>query len=341
MANTQRSSVEAAYSSNNVETSLEARLEGIIPSVVSVGGYSKVRLNEEQLSALPPQFAKSLRENKPLLHGSGFFVSENLIATNRHVVESDKFDFKVKVTRADGTLVVAEVVEKIVYPKSDFALLRIKEPIGTPVELGDSSTLKPGRKVFALGNSMGMFDESPRLTDGIISSNPIQQIEVRDSLPLEGVFATTAAILPGNSGGPLFEEKTGKVVGINTAGMTELPFVVPINEVKPLIEHHVAFSQIFSSLGELIADRNAGDVALEPAVHSAIRACNEILKDNPSRVEILRNPNVVYLLDMLIEKARARRKDYIAMIENGLGVTMSTEDAREIEDDDFDSDRSN
>ncbi len=155
--------------------------------------------------------------------GSGFIISEDgYILTNAHVVGSadgitvrltDKREFKAKVVGIDK--------------RTDVALIKI-EATGLPkVAIGDSSRLKVGEWVLAIGSPFG-FDSS--VTAGIVSAKG-------RSLPQENYvpfIQTDAAINPGNSGGPLFNLK-GEVIGVNSqiytrnGGSMGLGFAIPID----------------------------------------------------------------------------------------------------------------
>ncbi|MBI2007961.1 trypsin-like peptidase domain-containing protein [Candidatus Saccharibacteria bacterium] len=175
--------------------------------------------------------------------GTGFIISSNgTIITNRHVVPSGTSE--VSVTLADGTIYKnVEVLGRSASTSSlDVAFLKIKDLKGkklTPLALGDSSKVKVGDKVIAIGNALGQFQNT--VTSGIISGfgrdvaaggEAGQAAEI-----LTDLFQTDAAINAGNSGGPLVNI-AGKVIGINTAvagGADNIGFAIPINDVKSLI----------------------------------------------------------------------------------------------------------
>jgi len=162
--------------------------------------------------------------------GSGFiFTADGYVVTNYHVVKaadeivvrlSDRREFKAKLIGFD--------------PKSDIALLKI-EAKGLPtLKMGDSSKLKVGEWVLAIGSPFG-FDYSA--TAGIVSAKG-------RSLPNENYvpfIQTDVAINPGNSGGPLFN-LDGEVVGINaqiysqTGGFMGVSFAIPINVVLDIVD---------------------------------------------------------------------------------------------------------
>jgi len=140
--------------------------------------------------------------------GSGFIISEDgLIVTNNHVIEGAK---KITVTLSDGKEYDGFIVGTD--PSSDVALLRINAK-GLPyLTFSDSSMLKVGQTVIAIGNPYG-FDHT--VTVGVISALE-RTLTFEDGTTLVGVIQTDAAINPGNSGGPLLN-LSGEVVGMNTA----------------------------------------------------------------------------------------------------------------------------
>lgn len=175
--------------------------------------------------------------------GSGFIVSaDGIIATNRHVV--DKNATNISVTLSDGTRYDSvDVIGRTNDNDSlDIAFLKIKDRKGktlTPIKLGDSSKIKVGSKVIAIGNALGEFQNS--VTYGIISGYG-RNINAGSSAggsdeALTNLFQTDAAINEGNSGGPLVN-LDGEVIGINTAiagNAQGIGFAIPINDVKGLI----------------------------------------------------------------------------------------------------------
>lgn len=171
--------------------------------------------------------------------GSGVIISpDGLILTNAHVVKdadeikvnlSDKRSFDAKVIGAD--------------PESDIAVIKIAATGLPTASLGDSSKLRAGEIVLAVGNPFGL---NRTVTSGIVSATGRTNVGIID---YEDFIQTDAAINPGNSGGPLVNIK-GQVIGINTAiasrsgGYQGIGFAIPSNSAKLIMDDLVKTGKV-------------------------------------------------------------------------------------------------
>lgn len=172
----------------------------------------------------------SLRKVSSL--GAGFVIDPSgLIVTNHHVIEGAD---NIYVNFTDGSKL--KVIEILGHdPETDLALLQVKpdEPLKA-VTFGDSSVLRVGDWVMAIGNPFGL---GGTLTVGVVSATK------RDinAGPYDNFIQTDAAINRGNSGGPLFNME-GEVVGVNTAiisptgGSIGIGFALPSNTALRVLD---------------------------------------------------------------------------------------------------------
>lgn len=166
--------------------------------------------------------------------GSGFvFDKKGHIITNAHVVTNAK---DIIITFLDGRSYSGEIVGLDDY--TDIGVIKVDADPATlnPLPLGDSSNLKVGEQVAAIGNPFGL---SGSMTSGIVSQlGRLLPSEMRFSIP--DVIQTDAAINPGNSGGPLLNMR-GEIVGINTAiqsatgEFTGVGFAVPSQTIVKIV----------------------------------------------------------------------------------------------------------
>jgi serine protease Do len=177
--------------------------------------------------------------------GTGIIVSsDGYVLTNKHVVQDSE---TVAVVTSDG---VTHSDVKVIGtdPLNDVAFLKINGVSGLKsAELGDSTSVRIGQKVVAIGNSLGQYQNT--VTSGIISGTgrPVSaQSEGGSVETLTDLLQTDAAINPGNSGGPL-TNLAGQVIGINTAVAQDaqgIGFSIPINATKGTLKGVLAHGKI-------------------------------------------------------------------------------------------------
>lgn len=170
--------------------------------------------------------------------GSGvIFKADGYIVTNNHVVGSAE---KIEVVY-NKRVYEAELVGTD--PSTDLAVLKINATNLPAITLGTSQTLQVGEWVVAVGNP---FSLSSTVTAGIVSAKGRRIGILEDKFPIESFIQTDAAINPGNSGGALVN-KTGELVGINTAilsrtgSYTGYAFAVPVDIAKKVVEDLIKF----------------------------------------------------------------------------------------------------
>ena len=199
---------------------------------------SVVQISTEYQPTDAPNGSYDSTGNSPyaMKFGSGFVYDKSgTIITNYHVVSSAT---NIIVTFNDGNSYTAKVVG--VDPYGDISILKLDNPVDEkliPVTLSNSSSLKVGDPVLAIGNPYGLDNT---LTFGIVSQigRLLPNSDLGYSIP--NVIQTDAAINPGNSGGPLID-LDGNVVGMNTAifsntgAYTGVGFAIPSNDIIRII----------------------------------------------------------------------------------------------------------
>jgi S1-C subfamily serine protease len=212
-------------SNNNKDLSLNDLFELVENSIVQV------------TKTMPPANPFGPDKENTTSLGSGFiYNNKGYIVTNNHVVENAKV---VDVTLINGDRYTANVTGTDAF--SDLAVIKINEnttttttpPIPKPLVVGNSSELRVGDQVVAIGNPFGLEGS---MTTGIVSQiGRLLSIDER-GFSIPNAIQTDALINPGNSGGPLLNMK-GEVIGVNTAGIFPggIGLAVPSNTVLRII----------------------------------------------------------------------------------------------------------
>ncbi|KKT77541.1 MAG: Trypsin domain protein [Candidatus Giovannonibacteria bacterium GW2011_GWC2_44_8] len=223
-------------------------VENVSPAVVSIVAAKDVSVIENYyLTPFGDILADYGIQRRQVGAGSGFFVSgDGMIVTNKHVVQDQSASYTIILK--SGKNVGAKVLA--LDPIKDIAVLKVEDlPAGGYpfIHLGDSSGLKVGQTVIAIGNALGEFQNTVSvgvisgLSRTITASGGFSGPEV-----LAQAIQTDAAINPGNSGGPLLD-LSGRAIGINSAvaqGAENIGFAMPIDSVKKAIEDVKSFGKI-------------------------------------------------------------------------------------------------
>ncbi|MBF0229088.1 MAG: DegQ family serine endoprotease [Desulfamplus sp.] len=249
------------------------------------------------------QFMEPFMKQQPREHeqnslGSGFIVSpEGYIVTNNHVIEGAD---SISVKMYDNKEYSAKLVGRD--PKTDLALIKIDAKGLTSLKLGNSSDLKVGTWVVAIGSPFGL---EQTVTAGIVSAKG----RILGSGPYDDFIQTDASINPGNSGGPLLNLE-GEVIGINTAIVQSgqgIGFAIPSDLARGIVEQlkssgevtrgwlGVAIQDITKELAEYygITNREGALVGTvykdHPADKAGIKAGDMIIKVNDNPVKSSRD----------------------------------------------------
>lgn len=239
--------------SSSSSTDVSTMVENISPAIVGISNYQKHSQSgmfgfESSESGTTSGNGSGSSSEEETGTGSGVIYKKAngkaYIITNNHVVEGAS---KLTVSLSNGK----EVEGKLVGSDSltDLAVVEISaanvEKVAT---FGDSSNLKAGEQVVAIGNPLGK-DLSRTVTQGIISGvNRTVSVDTSAGETEMNVIQTDAAINPGNSGGALLNKK-GEVIGINSMKISEtgvegIGFAIPSNDVKPIAEQLLSKGKI-------------------------------------------------------------------------------------------------
>lgn len=242
--------------SNIVTTPTSTKNSGSIADIIETSSKSIVGITNIQSQSNP--FSQS-QGNVESGSGSGVIFKKEgnsaFIVTNNHVIEGAS---KVEVSLYNGEKIDAEVIGADAL--TDLAVVKIDaDKAADVIEFGDSSVLRAGDQVLAIGNPLGL-DLSRTVTQGIVSA-----VDRSISVPTSAgewemnVIQTDAAINPGNSGGALINTD-GKVIGINSLkisqnGVEGLGFAIPSNEALPIVNQLIEKGKVERPyLGVSLAD---------------------------------------------------------------------------------------
>jgi serine protease Do len=231
--------------------------------------------------------------------GSGFIIdADGSILTNNRVIDRAE---RIVVTLSDGRTARARVVGAD--PETDIALIKIDGQSGLPVApLGDSTTLRMGEWVCAIGDPLG-YDHS--VTVGVVSFLGRKLFDAS----LDNYIQTDAAINFGNSGGPLINAQ-GRVIGINaaiSARGSNIGFAVPINlasAILPQLRARGRVSRGYIGVALRGIDADLQDSLKLPVNHGAV--IQDVTPDSPGERAGLRPYDIVVGLDDAAEDSDAQ-----------------------------------
>ena len=223
---------DGSHNTSDVTVELNKTPEGV-ENIPQQGGLSYQEIYDKNI-------ASTVSISCDTGSGTGVVLSsDGYIVTNCHVIEGAS---SIQVVFTDGQVHVARVVGADA--ASDLAVLYVQADDLTPAEFGDSSTVRVGDAVAAIGDPLGIAFRGT-MTDGIVSA--INR-DVTSGGRTMTLIQTNAALNSGNSGGPLLN-CYGQVVGINTmkisaftdsAGVEGLGFAIPSTTVKEIVDQLIA-----------------------------------------------------------------------------------------------------
>ncbi len=266
--------------------------------------------------------------------GTGFILSaDGYIVTNQHVISDP--DGKYTVMFADGKTYEAKVIGRDKY--NDIGLIKIEASGLTTASLADSDGLETGQTVFAIGNTLGKYQNT--VTRGVVSglSRAVSVgTEANPKPRLLNLIQTDASINPGNSGGPLVN-MAGEVVGMNTlieATAQGIGFAVPVNTIKISVEQLKSLGKVsrpylglsFVGLTKTVQTDNnlstdKGAIVLKVEVGSPAAAAGLKVNDIITHLN-KKEINQVNQLDAEVLKYQAGNQVLITVLRNGEKIDM-------------------
>lgn len=287
--------------------------ERVTPAVVNITTRGKARPDRKR------QFNNPFAPSRPTIGaGSGVVISaDGHIVTNNHVIEGTD---EIMVTFTDKRVFKAKLVGTD--KASDLAFLKIDATNLPFLKFGDSSKLRLGEFVLAVGNPFGV---GQTVTMGIVSATERTNMGIVD---YENFIQTDASINPGNSGGALVN-LAGELVGINTAilsrsgGNQGIGFAVPSNMVRPIRDQIAKYGRVRRSyLGVFIQD-------LTPDLADSLKmkkldgvVVSDVLRDSPAANGKLEPGDVITHLAGQSTNTAAQLKNRVALIEPGSKVGL-------------------
>lgn len=278
------------------ENAVISAVEKVSPSVVAIGVTRRV------VNPFDP-FSVPRREDATI--GTGFLVSDEqsslatqgkgVIVTNKHVVSDPRVKYTV-VSKDGQKLEVKKIYRD---PTLDLALVQVDGSSLKALELGDSSKLKVGQNVIAVGNALGRFTNT--VTTGVVSGLG-RKVEIGSPFAgfenLDDLIQTDAAINPGNSGGPLLNS-AGQVIGVNVAtteGAQNIGFAIPINSVKALVDEFVTKGSVSRPFLGIRYRFISKDVAILNEVPQGAYI-QEVVEDSPAEKAGLKEGDIITKLN--------------------------------------------
>jgi S1-C subfamily serine protease len=220
---------------------VERPMPSIADIVEGVSGAVVTVVNQQRFQG----FTGDGTDLQPAGTGTGFIISaDGYIVTNNHVVEGSA---ALEVILADGERVEATLIGTDGF--TDLAVVKVDRQMDVVLNFGDSSALRPGEEVVAIGSALGDFTNT--VTQGVVSALG-RTLSGGGGPNLENMIQHDAAINPGNSGGPLFN-MSGEVIGVNTAVVRQaapgisaegLGFAIPSSTVQEIVGSLIESGQV-------------------------------------------------------------------------------------------------
>ena len=293
-------------------------LEKTIPAIVHIETRATVTARYRQ-SPFPFGNSQPPRQKQQSGAGSGVILDadKGLIVTNNHVIDKAN---DITVTLDDGRSYTASVVGKDA--DTDIAILKIEANDLVAIKFADSSQLRVGDFVIAIGNPFGLEQS---VTSGIVSALGRSGLGIES---YEDFIQTDASINPGNSGGALINLR-GELVGINTAifgpggGNIGIGFAIPSNMANNVIKHLLEYGEV---------KRGRLGVAIQTLTRDLAKAFNvdqssgviitNIQKNSAAQKAGLMPGDIVLAINKQTVKDVSDMRNFIGLLRIGTEITL-------------------
>ena len=322
MATSERADVRSRSGAFNMEEDFVEASAASTKSVVFIKNISEQTYGRSYWDWF---FERSPGSVERVSSGSGvIFTTDGYIVTNNHVVQdADRLEVVYNKNNYPARLVGTD-------PSTDLAVLKIDGVNLPKITLGYSKDLDVGEWVIAVGNP---FNLTSTVTAGIVSAKG-REINILDSkFPIESFIQTDAAINPGNSGGALVN-KSGELVGINTAILSRTGsyagygFAVPVDIVKKIVGDLIEYGEVQKAFfgGEVI-DFDASvakrlDIAIDPNEISGV-LLNYVQEGGSSAKAGLREGDIIIRFNDTRVDSRSQFEEELSYHSPGDEVTMT------------------
>ncbi|HVR86638.1 MAG TPA: Do family serine endopeptidase [Planctomycetota bacterium] len=310
------------------EASIPDIAERVSPAVVSIYSTRPVAAVSPFGPGFEIPFGPEKRGEQQSLGSGTIVAADGVILTNNHVVDHAR---DIRVVLADRREFVARIIGTD--RKTDVAVLRIDAKNLPVLPLGDSSKMRIGETVLAVGNPLGIGQTVSR---GIISAKGRANVGVTD---YEDFLQTDAAINPGNSGGALISLR-GELIGINTAiasrtgGFQGIGFAIPSNMARQVMDLLLKEGKVSrGQMGVVVQD-------LTPALAAALSGApkegvlvGDVLEKSPAEKAGLRRGDIITKIDGEAVRSSSDLRNRVAIRGAGKEVHLTlwrNGDARDV-----------
>jgi serine protease Do len=289
-----------------------------IPSVVYINSIS------EGVASSWDWFFGGTGTQQQVSSGSGvIFAADGYIVTNNHVIESaEQIEVIYNKRNYPAELIGTD-------PSTDLAVLKINEKKLPAIVLGNAKNVQVGEWVLAVGNP---FSLSSTVTAGIVSAKGRRIGILEDKFPIESFIQTDAAINPGNSGGALVN-KSGELVGINTAilsrtgSYTGYAFAVPVDIAKKVVDDLIKYGIVQKALiGGSVTDYDYAtakkyDLAMDTKQFSGV-VLEKLERDGPAATAGLKLKDIIVKVNGNEVNSKSSFEELVAYLYPGDKITV-------------------